>query len=375
VKAVYVTPSSFRTINAGALRNLSIANSLALGGHEVVILNNDDPQQEIHEGWESLRAPNVVLQNIGLRRSGLISRIRRQAFGPIATPSHFSKADVVIAYNPGPFQYFRIRRLSKLTGVRLILDISEFLSIRDLPGSWLSPYSWLYELFMRLLPLFLRKEGKSLAISRPMADWLTSKGATVLEVPPLSLAVPGAREEASTTKRIVLGGSGLLKDGKDSDALSLLLELAETSPEVLDGFAFQILGHLDANISRRLASIGQKVKFIGGGWMEWGESIQLVGRADWLIQLRDPKRRRNRLGFPSKVTESLSLGTPVIVNKCGGIADYLVAGQNAIVVENLTTSSLADALVTSRSASIPGPDIRFRPGAWTNRLSAFIFEK
>lgn len=375
MKVIYLTPSSFRTINAGALRNLSIANSLALGGHEVIILNSDAPKQEIPLEWEGLCESGVVIQNSGPSKSRLISRIQRQLLGPMSAKPQFSSHDVVIAYNPGPLTYFLIRRQSRLHRARLVLDISEFLTMRDLPGSWLSPYSWLYELFMRLLPHLLGKDGKSLAISRPMADWLGSKGASVLEVPPLSLAIPKGKEETIATRKIVLGGSGLANKGKDSEALMLLLELAETTPDVLEGFEFQVLGNLDEYTSRRIASIVTEVNITQSGWVEWGHAIQAVEAADWLLLLRDPKRRRNRLGFPSKITESLSLGTPVIANKCGNNTDYLVDGQNSVFVKSLTSSSLAVALVTARCPRIPGPDKRFTTSKWTKKLSTFIFDK
>lgn len=372
MKAIYATPSSFSMINAGALRNLNVANALALEGHEVMIFTGDAPEDIIAPEWNSLKAPGVMIRAVGVSRAGRTARLRRAIKGIQIDSVQIGWADAVILYNPSPFQYFRIVFQRRKAG-RIVLDVSEWLAPADLPGSWRSPYTWVYEGFMHLLPALLGRRGRALAISRPMAEWLRKRGADVLVVPPLSGVTAHRSDRAATVTRIVLSGSGIARNGKDAAGLRHIVRLAETAPEVLEGFAFDILGDVDDAMARKLEELRDRATFVQHGWVDWERSLTILGNASWLMLLRDPDIRRQRLGYPSKVIEALTLGVPVIVNRCGGTTDYLEDGSNALIIETVTEDDLQQALTRARSMCLYGSDLRFLPDAWAARLAEAVF--
>ncbi|HQM85931.1 MAG TPA: glycosyltransferase, partial [bacterium] len=52
---------------------------------------------------------------------------------------------------------------------------------------------------------------------------------------------------------------------------------------------------------------------------------------DFTILIRDDKRE-TRAGFPTKVSESISCGTPVITTKTSDLEDYIIEGKNGFFI-------------------------------------------
>lgn len=56
-------------------------------------------------------------------------------------------------------------------------------------------------------------------------------------------------------------------------------------------------------------------------------------QSDWTIILRE-NSRLVKAGFPTKLVESISCGTPVLANRFSNVFDYLTE-ENSICVENI----------------------------------------
>ncbi len=66
--------------------------------------------------------------------------------------------------------------------------------------------------------------------------------------------------------------------------------------------------------------------------------------ADYQLFIR-PNRRSSHAGFPTKLAESMAVGTPVITNKTGDIALYLRDGENGYVVGGAEALDVEKALL------------------------------
>lgn len=73
--------------------------------------------------------------------------------------------------------------------------------------------------------------------------------------------------------------------------------------------------------------IGKRTEFLGRA--SHIKAIQEVKAADWSIIIRD-NNKVVKAGFPTKVVESISCGTPVIANDFSNILDYL-NDKNSII--------------------------------------------
>ena len=73
------------------------------------------------------------------------------------------------------------------------------------------------------------------------------------------------------------------------------------------------------------------------------KALELIGRADFLPLLR-ANQRYAQAGFPTKVVESLALGTPVICNLTSDLGEYIHDGVEGIVCADYSTDAFAAAL-------------------------------
>ena len=89
--------------------------------------------------------------------------------------------------------------------------------------------------------------------------------------------------------------------------------------------------------SKYIESLGLKIKF--HGFIESTSLRKKIVESDYTILIRD-SNRVTLAGFPTKFSESISLGVPVIANMIGDVSKYLKDGINgyAIDIFDLETS-------------------------------------
>lgn len=233
---------------------------------------------------------------------------------------------------------------------------------------------------MRSIP---RRAAAGFAVSTSMAEHLSARGARSIVVPPLhdpGKLVTEPKESVQTVgrTRILVSGSGFVRGGKDLSSIVALHTALEADPDLGAQLSVQVAGRIDAHgeaVIDRLRSVTEVVEH---GWLDWRRSIELVSSADWLVQFRDPSSRRARFGFPSKVTESLSLGTPVLANAFSDIALHIRDGVNGVLVSELTATEISRALRRALLMRPSREDIAdaargaYSVDAFSPRLSRFI---
>lgn len=68
------------------------------------------------------------------------------------------------------------------------------------------------------------------------------------------------------------------------------------------------------------------------GFMASADTMNEIRKSDFSILIRD-KKITTMAGFPTKVSESITCGVPVITNDTSDIATYIVNGENGFVVD------------------------------------------
>lgn len=381
MKILSVTPCSFRTMNAGALRNATVAAALVAGGHQVVIVTTDAASDTLHADWSDLLPPSVHLVRGGPPRTRGVNQIRRVVGGATRLElSHYRDSDAVILYNPDPLTFSRLAKRTASDGKKLFVDLTEWLTLADLPGGRLSPYSWWYSAFMRSIP---RRATAGFAVSTSMAEHFSARGARSLVVPPLQdpgkliTGLKGPVQPADRT-RILVSGSGFVRGGKDLSSLVALHAALEATPSLGPQLSVHVAGRTDAAGEAAIARLRSITEVIEHGWVDWRRSIELVSSSDWLVQFRDPSSWRARFGFPSKVTESLTIGTPVLANVFSDTPIHIRDGANGILVPELTATEISRALRRALSVRPSREDIAdaardaYSVDAFSSQLSRFI---
>lgn len=386
MRVVLFTPSSFRTVNAGALRNVTLASALVLEGHTVRVAYADSTDCTIAVAWAGLVPEGVELVANGASRRGL-SRALRILGGAVRGDLHrFEDADVVILYNPDPVAFRRAQKWTRHRSIGLVVDLSEWLSTADLPlGLAYGPW---YQRFMRTLP---SRVQYGLAISTPMRAHLASRGAMVALVPPVHFPVPEGvvglpavlgssppTDDRSGRASILVSGAGLTRKGKDLASIMWLVEAIRVDPKLGEVLEFHVAGHLDPTALAAVEQLRHHATVTVHGWLDYERSLALLRSVDWLLQWRDASNRRATYGFPSKVTEALVNGTPVLTNDFGDVPLWVRSGRDGLVVEKPDPNAVRDALCRATTMRLDRATIaaeagsRLTPAACAQAVSEVI---
>ena len=342
--------------NAAAQRVLNNAKALRDLGHTVYFVN--ETKTETPEGWTEYcgfacyerRRPN---QFVYLTSVGRLKRIIRD-----------KKISTVIAYNYPSAALNSLAAWCRRNHVKCYADATEwyvaqgnpiFRIIKNLDSNF------------RMKKVHFRLDGV-IAISRYLYEYYRN-GVDTVQIPPLSdLEDPKWQlpdREQSDTVRFVYAGS----PDSQKERLDLLVDAAEQiAPRT--NVTLDIVGIDLAQYESIYGCkyLGNAVKFHGR--VSHSEALDFVKKADWSIVIRD-NNLVVKAGFPTKVTESISAGTPVIANRFSNIEDYLNS-SNSILIDDISELSEAMLHAVSKKADVDRTVFDYRN--YLRRLQYFLCE-
>ncbi len=193
-----------------------------------------------------------------------------------------------------------------------------------------------------------RKANGVIAISEFLSDYYKKKGMKTLIVPPIS---PYSKSEdvVECNGKLTLVYAGIpcrlgkpLRNVEDAkDRLDLAIQLLYGAYQKECQFQFFIYGLTkeeycvifpEQNSMVEELLLAGRIRFMGYAQ----ESIvrQAVERADYTVLLRN-KNRTSMAGFPTKIAESITLGTPVITTDTSDIGRYVKEGDDGYFLDIL----------------------------------------
>lgn len=183
--------------------------------------------------------------------------------------------------------------------------------------------------------------------------------------------------------RFVYSGSPGL--GMHKDRLPLIVDALDRVCPDGGRFRFAVVGMSAPDYLRSvprhaslLARHAESIRFLGR--MPHRDAVGVLKAADFSMFVRD-RNRVSEVGFPTKYAEAATCGIPVLTNRTSDLGDYLVDGENGILLPDCSPASiehgLARALGMSREqlgrmrakASHGNP---FAVAAWVPRMQAFM---
>ena len=236
-------------------------------------------------------------------------------------------------------------------GASAFADCTEWYGTR----SWTAPANVVknIDVAMRMRWVNLRMDG-IITTSPYMTQHYSSNSLPVVEIPTL-IEEPGshnARMLATDTPLPLLAvasgfGEGTLEEDVH-DRIDWILELLDRVSDKVPPFVLSIAGvdrerYLSVFPQHRqlLERLGAKVNFLGRI-----PRVELLGRlqkAAFAFVLRH-ESRVTLAGFPSKYSEAITYGTPVIVNKIPSIASYHVETCTGFTIDTDDRDKAAAAL-------------------------------
>ena len=242
----------------------------------------------------------------------------------------------IIAYNYPGVALNNLQKVCKRRGIYCYADVTEWYKPH---GNILKKLIMSFDIFMRMKIAHFKMDG-IIAISRYLNDYYLKKVSNVVLIPPLvdiNEEKWAVNAEALNKNKVSLVYAGSPSQTKERlDLIVLAVEkIALKYPVTL--YIAGITKNEYIKAYKQDTEISDNIIFFGR--LMHTEVIDLVKKSNWSIIIRD-NNRVVQAGFPTKLVESISCGTPVISNKFSNIGEYL-NNTNSIIVDdnnNLTNA-------------------------------------
>jgi glycosyltransferase involved in cell wall biosynthesis len=138
-----------------------------------------------------------------------------------------------------------------------------------------------------------------------------------------------------------------------------------------DKVRLSVYGPARDEVQRLLGQGDLPASVIVKGRIAQADIEDALRQADFSVLLREP-RRFAQAGFPTKVPESMAVGTPLICNVTSDLGRHLRDGVNGIVAGDHEPASFADALRRALALS-PAERLAMRAASRAEAERAFDF--
>lgn len=258
--------------------------------------------------------------------------------------------DVILVYGTALGYLARLIPLARRRGIPLVIDATEWYESSHLPGGKWGPFAMANSLSMRR---FASKADGVIAISRFLENYFKGKEVSTLRVPPLFAVeekFPPTQIQNEPLTLCYVGSPGL----KDREAIHNLVHLPGALGCGRDQLRIHIVGVEEAAAR---ALLGEQARpaiqhecLVFHGRLPSSSARKIIVESHFSVLQRGPQRYA-QAGYPSKVPESLLLGTPVMANLTSDLANVLVDGKNSVILGNASL----EALLSKVSLAIASP--------------------
>jgi len=267
------------------------------------------------------------------------------------------KPDVILVYGT-LFGYLRrLLPLAKIMRVPLVLDAVEWYQPSHLSGGRFGPLAMAFEYSMRHLA---PQADGVIAISRYLETYFKGRGVPTIRIPPLFSPDPPRPPQY----RDLDAGLHLCYAGTPGrkDKLGVVLHAIASLGKDASRISFHLVGLGASELDLLMKESGldstsgiRNCRIMAHGLVDNSTARLIVASCDFTVLLRD-RARFSMAGFPSKVAESMVLGTPVMANLSSNLDEVLADGGNAIVVSQPDVACVATAI--ERALRLGCDDVR-----------------
>lgn len=384
---IYVGGFGLPDRSASALRALGNAAVLREAGYEVLVAGK----------FAEIPAPGLQ----PIRVNGVECHDVRQPF-PNVPPTDYTRSSrtvralvehvgrdriaAVMAYNHPGFGLSRLHAMCKRAGIPLVNETTEW-------------YVW--EGFRPLSNArrILESRWRNTTLVKRAGNLICASHLLEARYPEVnSLVLPFALDtsqevwrvapdhswcDATDALRLVYSGSPGI--GMFKDRLPLIVGALSRAAERGRDFRFAIAGISADEYLRSAPEHGDTLerysaRFRFLGRISHTSAVAVLKSCDISVFVRE-RNRMSEIGFPTKYAEAATCGVPVLTNRASDVADYLMDGENGVLLPNPTPRSVdagidrvlsmsADELARMKAnASRENP---FEVKAWVPRMRSFM---
>lgn len=231
--------------------------------------------------------------------------------------------------------YRKLLKLCKKRNIKLILEQCE----------WYDPSSFgmgekdiRYLRFNKNIKKYYKEADYIISISRLLDNYYKGLGVKSIRIPSITDVISKPKNYDIDNEKIKL-----VFTGNTSNSKELIVPVLEALSEYNDRIELHIYGS-SMNGLRKHVNNDVLIDSLNGslfvhGVIKQEEVEKVLLNSNYQIFIR-PKRRSSDAGFPTKLCESMSVGTPCITNDTGDISLVLRDGKNGFLVDGNDTEAL-----------------------------------
>lgn len=336
---IYITPVLVNLSSAATKRILANAHLLKRLDYNITICSGENSVKSQYK-FESI---NIVPTGNSLEAKKGISKLfayNKSVANSVAYLNTIKKENIkaVIIYSGYTPYIVKLKKWCKQNNIPLIFDAVEWYTPPKKIHWLINPYYWNTEYAMRFL---IPKIKNVISISKFLDEYYTQRECNSVIIPPLFYKKNEVKRINTKRNNSVISYTG--SPGK-KDELNIILAALLKYNQKSNKISFEIAGINEQQLlqyevfkKQKTTSLPSFIKTFG--WVTMKEAQQITINAKFSILLRK-KNKTTIAGFPTKVVESLSLGTPLIINYTSDLKKYIIDKENAYICQELSIESL-----------------------------------
>lgn len=263
--------------------------------------------------------------------------------------------DLLIYYGSPTISLFitKLIKYCKKNNIKIISDCVDWLTVKT-NNPIFNIIKWADNTYQKSI-LNKRVDGV-ITISKFLERYYKKAGMKTVVIPPLSPRNHECLKLSKHNHKVIVYAGVPFRKGQIIKNLSTLKDRIDTTIELLykakqndAKFVFNVFGftkeeYLEVIPSQLKYIDSLKDSIIFHGIKPNEEVIKEIEKADFTILIRDINRDTSA-GFPTKVSESISCGTPVITTKTSDLEDYIFEGENGYFLNTQDKSTMVNQIM------------------------------
>lgn len=333
---LYVRFEDFPYGTAPSFRAFTLSKLLVEAGHKVTVLapNINFLKNEVNEDSTYKDIPSIkaisISQTGGSVEKSLSLLLKQEKYDFFMRPTSIKK-------------YMTVLRIVKKHGLPIIMDSVEWYD----PSNWrLKCFDPRYYLFQYMWHYLFPKCDGVIAISRMIENHYKQSLSNVVRIPTITDVKNTVYRTEIENERVSFVFSGKLDEGKDNldtfiEAMDRVDHMGERTQLNIFGPSIEEVKH-HLGDKESLLDVHRNNIFIHGR-VPQQEAQAACLNSDFSVFFRLNRRSANA-GFPTKLGECMTFGTPVICNNTGDISLVVKDRENGFLLNSKSVDEICETL-------------------------------